>query len=249
MSKSDSSVKKIKDEIRWRIWRLLEETNTAAFPRPVYGRIPNFKGADIAARFIIELEEWKKARVVKSNPDSPQYHLRLQALREGKILVMASPRLLNGFILIDPAKIPQSKLSQVATIAGAFRYGRLVSLREIPIIDLVVTGCVAVNEKGVRLGKGGGYSELEYGILRELGLIDEKTPIVTTIHDLQVVKDEIPLEIHDYTVDYYATPTKLYKPDSKYKYRPRGIYRELLTPQLRELRVIKELFEITGRSN
>jgi len=78
-------------------------------------------------------------------------------------------------------------------------------------------------------------------------LIDEKTPIVTTIHDLQVVKDEIPLEIHDYTVDYYATPTKLYKPDPKYKYRPRGIYRELLTPQLRELRVIKELFEITGK--
>jgi 5-formyltetrahydrofolate cyclo-ligase len=240
-------VKKLKNEIRRKIWDLLEEKDVAAFPRPVHGRIPNFKGADVAAQRITGLPEWQKASVVKSNPDSPQYHLRLQALREGKILVMATPRLIHGFLVLNPRLIPTSRLSQAATIAGAFKYGRLISLREMPNIDLIVTGCVAVDRRGARLGKGGGYSELEYGILKELGVVDEKTPIVTTIHDLQVVSEEIPMEVHDYTVDYYATPRRLVKIDGGFRYRPRGIYWDLLKPELRELRVIKELIEIKHR--
>jgi len=246
---SSVEVKKVKEQLRRKIWNLLEERNVALFPKPVHGRIPNFKGADTAARMLIKLSEWNKAFVVKSNPDSPQYHLRLQALREGKVVVMATPRLLNGFIILDPRLIPQYKLPQAATIAGAFKYGRLISLREIPRIDLIITGCVAVNGKGVRLGKGGGYSELEYGILRELGVIDESTPIVTTIHDLQVVQEDIPLEVHDYTVDYYATPSRLVKLDERFKYRPRGIYWELLTPDKRQLRVIGELMELTKKTS
>lgn len=51
-----------KQEIRERIWRLLEETNIASFPRPVYGRIPNFKGAEIAAEKLASLPEFKKLK-------------------------------------------------------------------------------------------------------------------------------------------------------------------------------------------
>ncbi|MCG2909800.1 MAG: 5-formyltetrahydrofolate cyclo-ligase, partial [Stygiolobus sp.] len=39
-----------KCEIRQKIWRLLEEKDIASFPRPVYGRIPNFKGAEMASK-------------------------------------------------------------------------------------------------------------------------------------------------------------------------------------------------------
>lgn len=243
VARSKSTIKYVKEQIRNRVWSLFEQLNVATFPRPVYGRIPNFKGAEIAAQKVIALREWQKAHVVKANPDAPQYYLRRLALQEGKLLVMASPRLRTGFIIIDPASIPSSKLHQAATISGAFRYGKIVRLSSIPGIDLVVTGCVAVDLQGVRLGKGGGFAELEYGILRELSLIDAQTPIVTTIHDLQVIEENIPLEVHDLTVDYYATPTRLVKVESSTKYRPRGIYWELLTPELRELGVIKELLE------
>lgn len=237
-------VKHVKNEIRQRIWRLLEELNIADFPRPVYGRIPNFKGSNVAAQRISLLGEWIKAEVVKSNPDSPQYHIRLRALFEEKVLLMATPRLRSGFILLKPSLIPKSRLHTAVTIQGSFKYGKLVRLSEIPPIDLVVTGCVAVDKYGVRLGKGGGFSELEYGILRELGLINEKTPIVTTIHDVQVVDDKIPLEIHDLTIDYYATPTVLMKIENPVRHRPRGIYWEILSDSLRELGVIRELIEL-----
>lgn len=229
--------------LRERIWHIMEQLNIADFPRPVYGRIPNFKGARDAAQKLFKLREWQKASVVKSNPDAPQHYVRYQALQEGKILVMASPRLRNGFLLLDPRKIPSSKYAYSVTIKGAFLYGRRVSLSEIPPIDLVITGCVAVNTQGRRLGKGGGYSELEYGILAELGLITSSTPIVTTVHDVQVVQDYIPLEVHDLTVDYYATPTRLVEVQPR-GYKPKGIYWDLLKPEHRELNVIKELMKL-----
>jgi 5-formyltetrahydrofolate cyclo-ligase len=39
-------VKEVKQAVRERVWRILEERDLATFPRPVYGRIPNFKGAE-----------------------------------------------------------------------------------------------------------------------------------------------------------------------------------------------------------
>lgn len=246
---SKEIIKKIKAQIRSKVWNMLEELNLADFPRPVYGRIPNFKGAEIAAFKLITLREWQRAQVVKSNPDSPQYYVRLRALAEDKTLIMATPRLRNGFLIIDPKIVPKSRTHSAATISGSFKYGKLVKLSEIPQIDVVITGCVAVDRRGARLGKGGGFSELEYGILRELGLVDEKTPILTTIHDIQVVNEEIPLEIHDLTVDYYATPSRVVRLESPALHRPRGIYWEILSESLRKLSVIKELLELKNKGS
>ncbi|HEC81354.1 MAG TPA: 5-formyltetrahydrofolate cyclo-ligase, partial [Thermoplasmatales archaeon] len=67
---------KSKDEIRQTVWDLLEKKNVVTFPRPVYGRIPNFVGANVAAEKLDELRLWRKARVIKSNPDSPQKWVR-----------------------------------------------------------------------------------------------------------------------------------------------------------------------------
>ncbi|MEM4717617.1 MAG: 5-formyltetrahydrofolate cyclo-ligase [Desulfurococcaceae archaeon] len=240
----NGEVKEIKARIRKKIWELLERSNIAMFPRPVHGRIPNFKGADIASSKLTLLREWNDAHVVKSNPDSPQYYIRLRALEEGKLILMATPRLLNGFILLDPRRIQPSKYATAATIKGAFKYGYPMKLRDLPKVDLIVTGCVAVDRRGVRLGKGGGFSELEYAILKEIDSVDDYTPILTTIHDLQLIDENIPLEIHDFTVDYVLTPTKIVKIPESFKYRPRGIYPDLLTQRIRELDIIRELFEI-----
>ncbi len=237
------NVKEYKNRIRKRVWDLLEKNNVARFPRPVYGRIPNFEGVDAAALRITKLEEWINARVVKFNPDSPQKPLRRLALLSGKIIVMATPRLREGFLLVDPRSIPPGKISYASSIRGAFIYGRRIGLREIPPVDLIVTGCVAVDKRGARLGKGGGYAELEYAILRELGLVSDDTPIVTTIHDLQLV-DYIPLEPHDLTVDVAATPTRLLV-FKGVKQRPKGIIWELLGEKAR-LKVFEELRRIKG---
>jgi len=93
--------------------------------------------------------------------------------------------------------------------------------------DLIVAGSVAVTKQGARLGKGGGYSNLEYAMGREVGIIDEKTPVVTTGHRLQVVSNDIEMKIHDLPVDFIVTPEEVMVTRSRFP-RPKGIYWEIL---------------------
>ncbi len=233
-----------KREIRERIWRLLEERGVAAFPRPVYGRIPNFVGAERAAERLFETPEWRRAKVVKVNPDAPQRPVRLRALQEGKILIMATPRMREGFLLLDPRVIPPRYYRDASTIRGAFRWGRRLTLDELSRIkiDLIVTGSVAVDKSGGRLGKGEGYAELEYAVLRELGSVTEDTPVATTVHDLQVV-DTVPREPYDLTVDIIATPTRLIRVEPRPPKPPGILWEHLPEEKLREIPLLRELRE------
>jgi len=196
------SIASRKQLLRDKIWREMERSGIAVFPLPVRGRIPNFVGAEAASQKLRGLEEWKRAGVVFVNPDSPQRKVRENALKDGKILVMASPRLKKGFILIDPAKV-KGKERFASTIKGAFRFG--VEVRDFPKPDLVVEGSVAVDRYGHRLGKGHGYGDVEIQMLKGMfGII----PVVTTVHDVQVVKN-VPFEEKDEKISIIVTPTNI----------------------------------------
>ncbi|MEM4982275.1 MAG: 5-formyltetrahydrofolate cyclo-ligase [Candidatus Bathyarchaeia archaeon] len=240
METEDEILRSIKEEIRRRIWDLMEKTNVARFPGPVYGRIPNFIGAETAARKLSEQEEFSKARVVKVNPDSPQKAVRYLTLLSGKILLMPTPKLRSGFLLLDPSKIPKRAYDEASTIHGAFRYGEALGLKDVPKVDLFVAGSVAVSRDGVRVGKGGGYSEIEYGILREIGAVDDDTAIFTTVHDIQVV-DFVPKEPYDLVVNAIVTPTKVIRINCTGG-RPRGIFWEKLSiERIKEMLILAEL--------
>ena len=221
----------------------MEERNVARFPRPVFHRIPNFEGAEEAARRLRELQIFQDTRVLKVNPDSPQKPIRESVLSDGKILITPAPRLKSGFLLLDPKSIPKSAFSYASTIKGAFKYGKQIDLTELPRVDLIIVGSVAVSLDGARIGKGGGYSEIECGILRELNLIDEKTPIATTVHEIQVV-EKIPTEEHDIPIDIIITPERIIETRTRYP-RPRGIFWEKVTEKiLQDIPVLKELKEM-----
>lgn len=234
-----------KEEIRHKIWNLMEKTNVASFPRPVYGRIPNFVGSDIAARKLSEQVEFKRARVIKVNPDSPQSIVRYLTLLSGKILLMPTPRLKSGFLILNPNKIPKKAYNEASSIHGAFKYGEICDVNEIPPVDLIVVGSVAVSRDGVRVGKGEGYSEIEYGILREIRAADENTPIFTTVHDVQIV-DFVPKESFDLIVNAIITPTKIVKINHLGE-RPRGIiWNKMPEERIREIPILAQLKKSTS---
>ena len=229
-----------KQKIREHVWSLLERKGVARFPRPVYGRIPNFVGAERAAERILKLEEYRSARVVKVSPDSPQRFIRYRCLLDGKILIMPTPRLREGFLLLDPSKIPRRSYERASTIRGAFTFGEKISPESLPRVDLIVMGSVAVTRDGLRLGKGGGYGELEYAILLEFGKIERSVPIATNVHDLQILND-LPRDPHDLTLDVIATPTKLIRVE-KPSQRPKGIIWELLDEsKVKEIPILSRL--------
>lgn len=234
------SSSEVKKRIREAVWRILEERRVATFPLPVKGRIPNFKGAEEAAELLCRSREYSEARVVKVNPDSPQRRVRERCLLDGKTLIMPTPRIREGFIILDPRKIPRSHVKQAATIRGAFQLGQKISPEKLPAVDLIVIGSVAVSREGDRIGKGEGYAELEYAILRTLGKVSEKTPIFTTIHPLQIV-DKIPREPYDVTVDVIFTPSGEIETAGE-RSRPSGIIWELLPKEkIEEIPILAEL--------
>ena len=203
----------------------------ARFPLPLHDRIPNFAGAEVAARRLTELPEWQAARRIKCNPDAPQRAVRLAALREGKTVLMAVPRLRTErcFLRLDPRTLG-GKLAQAATIKGATALGVPVAPNAIGRIDLIVAGSVAVHPTGARLGKGGGYSDLEFALARALGLVDDDTPVVTTIHELQVLDEAIPMTEHDVPLDLIVTPERVIRTGRR-RSKPAGIFWEKLSDE------------------
>jgi len=233
-----------KEQIRKQIWDLMEERDISRFPRPVHGRIPNFIGADKAALRLKELIVWKKAKVIKANPDSPQKSVRRLALLDGKLIYMAVPRLKEEkcFIELDPKKL-KGREEEASTIKGAFRYGNLISPDEMRKVDLIVAGSVAVNQDGARIGKGGGYSDLEYALGREFGIVNEDTKTLTTVHLIQIVSYQIEMLIHDFPLDYIITPEGIIETKHIYP-KPRGIYwKELDEEKIHSIPQLKRLEE------
>src|ERR1035437_127512 len=85
------SIGEAKQAIRERVWELLEREHVTE--PGVRGYIPAFAGAELAAGLLAGTPAWKAARVIKAVPDRAQQPVRERALRDGKLLYMAEPRL------------------------------------------------------------------------------------------------------------------------------------------------------------
>jgi 5-formyltetrahydrofolate cyclo-ligase len=191
--------------IRQQVWSRLEAVG--AVEPGVAGYIPSFVGSELAGQRLAALPVWKAATVIKAVPDRAQLPVRVQALADGKLVYMAAPKLATErpFYKLDPAAL-SVPLSQAAEPEVVARSAPAVDVAEMPFIPLVVVGSVAVNDRGARLGKGAGYADLEIALLVEAGLVTERTTIATTVHELQVLDEELPELPHDFRVDLIVTP-------------------------------------------
>ncbi len=222
-----------KDTLRQRMWALLIE-RAAAVGDPS-GHIPNFVDADGAAERLTGMPGWHDACVVKCNPDAAQAPVRERALRAGKMVYMAVPRLLDErcFVALtrERAEAAGVTLAEAATHQVAQSIGQLVAFDQMQPIDLVVVGCVAVTRGGGRTGKGAGFADIELGLLRHFKLVTADTPIVTTVHPLQIVsRDDITMREHDSALNWIATSAELIETHTSYA-QPAGLVRERIRPE------------------
>jgi 5-formyltetrahydrofolate cyclo-ligase len=203
-----SGIQQSKQAIRERVWASLERAEVVE--PGVRGHIPDFAGSDKAAMTLASIDRWRDARVVKSAPDRAQYPVRVRALQAGKLLYMAVPRLaeIRPFYRLDPGELDVAP-EEAADKEFAARIAPTVGIGAMKPVDLVVCGSVAVNEHGARLGKGAGYSDIEMALLTAGGLLGEKTMIATTVHELQLLHEDLPEEEHDFRVDLIATPERV----------------------------------------
>jgi len=230
-----------KQALRERVWDDLEASGTARFPFPPHGRIPNFAGADAAADRLRDLDAWARAETVKANPDAPQLPARRAALDAGKTVYMAVPRLRDErcFYRLDPAELADPDAA--ATVSGVDDHAEQVGPESVDHVDVILVGSVAVTEDGARVGKGEGYSDLEFAVLSDLGLVDDATTVVTTVHERQVVDETVPVDEHDVPLDVVVTPERTIHTDTPYD-RPRGVdWGALSEERIAEIPVLERL--------
>lgn len=233
-----------KDQLRAEIWTTLKQQGICR--RDPTGHIPNFAGAIEAAAQLAALPVWQQASVIKCNPDAPHIPVRLRALQDSKRLYMAVPRLTNRRCFVElTAEALAARgvsLAEAAIARNAVKCGRLVSFAEMEPIDLVVVGCVAVARSGGRTGKGAGFADLELAMLKQFGLVQDSTPIVTTVHSLQIVADErLPMQPHDWAVNWIATPEGVIETQVAFP-RPAGLMWERIRPeQYKKIPILRQL--------
>ncbi|NWT85926.1 MTHSD protein, partial [Lanius ludovicianus] len=183
------------------------------------------QGSLQACSSLRELGVFSRAREVKVDPDKPLEGARLAALQARKTLLVPTPRLRTGLFnrIVPPPGATKEVLRKCATSQGVKEHSVPVGLDGKAQVDLVVVGSVAVSEKGWRIGKGEGYADMEYAMMVSMGAVQEDTPVVTIVHDCQVldIAEEL-LDDHDLTVDYILTPTRTIQTNCK-RPKPQGI--------------------------
>jgi 5-formyltetrahydrofolate cyclo-ligase len=91
---------------------------------------------------------------------------------------------------------------------GTAALGTIVNLTAVGNlhVDIVVVASVVVNPiTGARLGKGKGYGDIEYAMMRQLGACDDTTLVITTVHESQLL-DDLPSSVmteHDLYVEFF----------------------------------------------
>ncbi|KAF2902038.1 hypothetical protein ILUMI_04137 [Ignelater luminosus] len=239
-----------KHTIRRRVWEHLERNGFSSFPRPVYGRIPNFKGCEEAAAKLSEIDAYNECKNIEINPDKPQEPARILALENNKNLYVPVPRLKEGLLkhISVPEDANKNTLKQAVSRKGIDENGKTIGVNDNIHVDLLVLGSVAVSKEGYRIGKGRGYADLEYAILREMNAVDDETVIVTNVHDSQVF-DTLPKELfqaYDVPIDYIITPTEVIKVADRLP-KPAGIFWNLLSQRrvnlMPVLQALKEIHE------
>ena len=216
------TLKEEKEIIRKSIYDKLFNEGQSLRPNGDYGKIPDFKGSDIAAELLATTNEWKNSKTIFCSPDSAQIPVRFLALKENKNLIMASPNLEYGYLFLEGNKL-NGKEKEASTKDGAFDHcskffdfgGKTSSILMGSeansfdmAIDMVVEGSVGVDRFGNRIGKGKGFADREIEDLFKKNLIDEDTPLVTTIHPFQLVEN-IPMEDHDKKLNMIVTTREI----------------------------------------
>ncbi|KAM7015719.1 methenyltetrahydrofolate synthase domain-containing protein isoform 2-T2 [Tautogolabrus adspersus] len=205
------------------------------------------QGATQACNKLPDLQEFKSSQTVKVNPDRPQLQARFVTLEAQKTLLVPTPRLRTGLFnkITPPQGATKEQLRICSSAQGVKDFSVPVGLDAKVKVDLVVVGSVAVSEKGLRIGKGEGFADLEFGMMSSMGAVNEFTVVVTVVHDCQVV--EIPDELrenHDLTVDYILTPTRVIKTSCQFP-KPLGIiWTKLNTEKLLKIPILKKLIDL-----
>jgi 5-formyltetrahydrofolate cyclo-ligase len=246
----------IRDDVRERVWSQLRDVARpdSRFAWDFGEFIADYEGSDAGADRLLELADDRGCETWLVTPDNNLDPLRERLVGRSTPFLMPSYGIRRGFLSLDPAAVPDEEAAFASVLDGVNRFGQRVPLETLeadhPPLDIMVTGASFVTPDGLRMGKGHGFFDLEWAMLREVGLATTDTLVVAAVHDVQLLSEtDTPdgmVADHDTVVDYVVTPSRTLQVEGD-KQKPSGIYWDLLTEtEIRSIPPLETLWKRAG---
>lgn len=134
---------------------------------------PPVAGLGKIAEAVRRIEAYRQCRQLFISPAPSLAQLRINALLDGKELIVPGPGLKEGFYLLRPFSIPFAKLSLAVSLKGVPMHGELLRHEDLAhlAIAVLITEALAVDNQGRRLGDGSGFFDLSCALLRRCGAL------------------------------------------------------------------------------
>lgn len=247
----------LRTEQREQVWEKLREV---AHPDSRFGWdfgefIADYKGSQNGAERLLELAEEHTCESWFVTPDNNLDPLREQLIERDTSFLMPTYGIRRGFLQLDPEDVPAGDAAFASVLDGMNKFAERRPLESLETdhspLDIMVTGASFVTQDGLRMGKGHGFFDLEWAMLREIGLATEDTIVVAAVHDVQFLKEnkrsgDMVAE-HDTIVDHIVTPSEIHHVENAPS-KPEGIHWDLLPEdEIRAMPPLETLWKRDGK--
>ena len=184
-----------------------EKLRTSNLPLPDEEII---SGQGRLAENLRRLDGYRQCRQIFVDPSLLLRQIRINALLDGKELIMPAAGLKEGFFLLEPFTIPFRDLPFAVTYKGLERYGKRLFVEDVPSLEIsmLVGEAYAVDRQGVCLGNGHGFFDLAVAILGALGGLGESCQLVAAIDDPGKLIEDVPGEEWDARCSVVVSPVE-----------------------------------------
>lgn len=130
----------------------------------------------------------------------------VNVLLDGKSLVFSSPKMHQGFYLVNPQRIPRPQRASAASFRSPNPWAHRIAHRagEKVRVDVIVMPCLAASRNGGRLGDGSGLMDLQAACLGALGWLHARTAVVGVVPEAHLL-DTIPMKSTDVFLHWIIT--------------------------------------------
>jgi 5-formyltetrahydrofolate cyclo-ligase len=168
--------------------------------RQEYHNTTALTGLGKIAEAVRRLDAYRQCQQIFVSPAPSLTQIRINALLDGKKLLVPSPGLKEGFYLLLPYVVPFPKLSLAVSLKGMPMHGQLLRHQDLSqfAISLLITEALAVDNQGHRLGDGNGFFDLACAILKQCGALAETPSVWAT--GIAPQAESLPFDTWDVTM-------------------------------------------------
>ena len=188
---------------------------------------------------------YREAQQVFVSLEPELEQVRINCLVDGKVLVMPSPGLKNGFYQLAPFSVPFRDLGFAVSAKGVSKCGKRLGIQAIGelAIEMFVTTCLAVDRTGTFLADGNGFFDLSWGIMSMTGGAEKTATVYVVVNENQVRAESFPMAPWDVKADFIVTRNEITKTGAERRKEKKIFWDILPKKRIRKITPLWQLYQ------